>query len=95
MEDKVFELLEKMYTDLKSEMKSVKNELKNDIQNVGNQVAKLENDLVPKIEILFDGYRQLSEGQEEIKSQLADISTKLENQGAQINFLKGSKIAAQ
>lgn len=80
-----------MYVDLKSEIKSVKSELKTDIQTVGNQVAKLENDVLPKVDALFDGYKQLAEGQKDIKSQLAALSGKVENQDVEITVLKGGK----
>jgi DNA repair exonuclease SbcCD ATPase subunit len=38
MEDKIFDLIEKMYTDLKSEIKSVKSELKSEIQSVRSEL---------------------------------------------------------
>ena len=48
MEDKIFEFMEKMYADLKGEIKSV-----------GNQVSKLElsieNGIKPDIKALLDG----------------------------------------
>lgn len=71
MEDKIFEFMEKMYADLKGEIKSV-----------GNQVSKLElsieNGIKPDIKALLDGYKQLAEGQDEIKSELADIKEHLQ-----------------
>lgn len=80
MDDKVFELIEKMYVDLKNEIKTV-----------GNQVANLENTLTPKVEALLDGYKQLAEGQEEIKSQIQDLQSKVDNQEVEITVLKGGK----
>ena len=91
MEDKVFELIEKMYTDLKAEIKAVKTDLKTEIQTVGNQVTMLENDHGKKLDALMDGYKQLAEGQEEIKSQIQDINSKVANQEVEITVLKGGK----
>jgi predicted S18 family serine protease len=90
MEDKTFELLTKMYNDFNQKFE----EVKSDIKKISNQVIKLENDLEPKVDALFDGYKQLAEGQKEIKSQLNTISAKVENQDLQITVLKGSKKAA-
>ena len=113
MEDKVFELIEKMYTDLKAEIKAVKtdlkteiqtvqsnlnaeiqavkSELKAEVQTVGNQVTMLENDHGKKLDALMDGYKQLAEGQEEIKSQIQDINSKVTNQEVEKTVLKGGK----
>ena len=82
MDDKLFELVEKMYSDLKNEISSVKNDLtneislvkkdlSNEIRTVGNQVLKLENDINPKIEALFDGYKQNTETLERIEKEVS------------------------
>ena len=87
MDDKVFELLEKIYADLKSDIGSVRKE----IQTVGNQVAKLENEHGKKLDALMDGYKQLAEGQEEIKAQLTDLTSRVEKQEVEITVIKGGK----
>ncbi len=98
MEDKTFELLTKIYSEF-SEFRKETNQqfddVKSEVKTIGNQVAKLENGHGQKLDSLFDGYKQLAEGQEEIKSQLAGISAKVENQDAQITLLKGSKKVAK
>jgi gas vesicle protein len=71
MDDKLFELIEKMYSDLKNEISSVKKDLTNEIRTVGNQVLKLENDINPKIEALFDGYKQNTETLERIEKEVS------------------------
>lgn len=95
MEDKTIEFLEKMYADLKNEIKSVKEELKTDIQTVSNQVTKLENTLTPKVESLFDGYKQVVECQEDIRNQLGNLASRVESQDVQITVLKGGKQATR
>ncbi|MGI6085762.1 MAG: hypothetical protein ACOYIF_10015 [Acetivibrionales bacterium] len=84
MEDKIFEFMEKMYADLKGEIKSV-----------GNQVSKLElsieNEIKPDIKALLDGYKQLAEGQDEIKSELADIKEHLVHHDNEIALLKAER----
>ena len=91
MEDKIFEFMEKMYADLKNEIKLVKVDLSAEIQKVGNQVIKLENDHGKKLDALFDGYKQLAEGQKEIKTQMTDIASKLDKQEVEITVIKGGK----
>lgn len=95
MEDKIFEFMEKMYADLKSEIKSVKVDLSAEIQKVSNQVVKLEQEHGAKLEALLDGYKQLTEGQEEIKGQLQDLQSKVSNQEVEITVLKGGKQAVR
>ena len=84
MEDKIFEFMEKMYADLKGEIKSV-----------GNQVSKLElsieNEIKPDIKALLDGYKQLAEGQTEIKSELEDIKEHLVHHDNEIALLKAER----
>lgn len=91
MEDKIFELITKMYSEMTEQFKSVKDELRAEIQSVGNQVTKLEQDHGKKLDALFDGYKQLSEGQEEIKSQLSFLTANLEKQEVEIKVIKGGK----
>lgn len=74
--------------ELKNDIDSVRSELKNDINTVGNQVIRLENNLAPKVEALFDGYKQLAEGQEEIKSQISRLTSIVEKHDIEISILK-------
>lgn len=98
MENKTFELLTKMYgefSEFRKETSRKFEEVKFDIQNVSNQVVKLEIGHGHKLDALFDGYKQLAEGQEEIKSQVTALASKVESQDVQITVLKGSKKASK
>ncbi|WP_455792596.1 hypothetical protein [Clostridium butyricum] len=67
----LFELMTKMYSEMqemKGEFKIIKREVKdvkNELITVKNEVIKtnltVENDIKPKIEALFDGYKQNTE----------------------------------
>lgn len=71
MDEKVFDLITKMYSEMNQRFDSVDNKIKDmdteikfigtEIKSLGNQVLKLENCLVPKVEALFDGYKQNTE----------------------------------
>jgi len=93
VEDKIFELMEKMYADLKGELTDIKTILDKKADKA--DIVRLENEHGGKLDALFDGYKQLAEGQEEIKSQLTELSSKVEKQDIQITVLKGSKKAAK
>jgi hypothetical protein len=76
MEDKSFELLTKMYSEFSEFRKEASQkfeEVKSDTQRISYQLAKLENDHGHKLDALLDIYKQLAEGQEEIKSQVAAL----------------------
>ena len=94
MEDKVFELLTKMYSEFDARFNKMDarfNKMDAEIQSVGNQVTKLEQDHGKKLDALFDGYKQLAEGQEVIKSQLYDLDSKMEKQDVEIRVIKAVK----
>lgn len=93
MEDKIFELMEKMYADLKGELTDIRTIL--DRKADKTDIVRIENEHGRKLDVLFDGYRQLAEGQEEIKSQLKELSARVEKQDIQITVLKGNKKAAK
>ena len=76
-------------------MNEFRKETKEDLRGLKNDVIRLENEHGKKLDALFDGYKQLTEGQEEIKSKLKVLSSKVEKQDMQITFLKGNKKAAK
>ena len=80
MEDKIFDLIEKMYS-----------ELKNEIRTVGNQVAKIENDLKPKVETALEGYSVVYEKLNAIESKVDNINAKVEKQEVEIRVIKGGR----
>jgi len=56
MEDKVFELLTKMYSEMTEQFKEVKSKL--DEKADKSDIVRMENELNPKVKALFDGYKQ-------------------------------------
>lgn len=75
MEDKVFELLEKMYVEFSEFRKETREELK----ELKKDIIRIENEHGKKFDALFDGYKQLAEGQKEHGRCLDRIETKLDN----------------
>jgi len=52
----MFELLTKMYSDMAEQFKEINRKLDNKADK--NDIIRLENELNPKVQALFDGYKQ-------------------------------------
>jgi hypothetical protein len=82
MDDKVYDLLEKMYIEMQ-EMK-VTMATKQDI-------VRLENKMDINHKALYDGYKQSIEGITEAKDKLNKLTDRVENQEIQLKILKSVK----
>lgn len=81
MDDKLFDLMTKMYTEMqeiKADVKATNNKvdrLETKVDKLENKVDKLqihiEQIIEPKIEALFDSYTQNTETLQEIKAEVA------------------------
>lgn len=69
MDEKIFEFMTKMYSEIKQQFDVVNKKL--DEKSDKTDIIKLENDLVPKIEALFDGYKQTAEKLDHIEKQVS------------------------
>lgn len=58
-EDKVFNLLEKMYIEFNGKFKKIDQRFDGLEQRIGKLELKVENDISQKIEVLFDGQKQM------------------------------------
>lgn len=67
MEDKTLELITKIYTEMTEQFK----EVKEDIKDLKKDVIKFENELTPKVQALFDGYKQHSDQLNRIESEVS------------------------
>lgn len=104
--NELFELMTKMYSDMQEGFSSVNKRLdnvENRLDKVANEVTKtnitIENDVKPKIEALFDGYKQNTEAINELANKVDDLQTDinnltirtLRNENNIINFSKSIK----
>lgn len=74
MEDKMFELMSKMYSEVKQGFAAVDKRLdniENDIKDLKKDVVRLENDLKPKVEATLDGYKQHTDMLERIEKEVS------------------------
>jgi tetrahydromethanopterin S-methyltransferase subunit G len=89
MEDKVFELMSKMYSDITARLDSIENKL--DSKADKTDIVHIENKLDNNSKALFDGYKQTYEEIREVKKAVEDLSTKVEKQEVEIKVIKGGK----
>lgn len=89
----MFELLTKMYSEvqgIKSEVQGIKSEVKEMKSDVNGRLDSLEitvnktnivieNDIKPKIEALFDGYKQNTESINVLTGKVDDLQTDVNN----------------
>lgn len=91
--NEMFELLTKMYSEvqgMKSDIKDMKSDinvrfdnLENKVDNLENEVRKtnitIENEIKPKIEALFDGYKQNTEAIYELTNKVDYLQSDINN----------------
>jgi uncharacterized heparinase superfamily protein len=73
MDDKVFELIEKMYSDLSSKMDNMNSEMQEGFKEVKQDIVRLEDKMDTNHKVLHDGYKQTYE-------KLTDVDKKLDRQ---------------
>lgn len=100
MEDeRIFDLITKMYSDMNDKLDKLQygqenfenrfTKLESEIVNVN---MTIENNVLPKIEVLFDGYVQNSEHLKRIEQKVDELSDKVEKNDYQIKVIKGGRI---
>lgn len=80
MEDKIFEMLSKMY----GETQEMKTEM---LQGF----VKLENKMDENHTALYDGYKQSIEGINELREKVDKLTDQVEHQEIKLQVIKGSK----
>jgi phage-related minor tail protein len=87
LEEKVLNLIEKMYSEMQQGFKELKDEQK----RLGNQMTKIENDLKPKIEAALDGYGVIYEKIGVIENKVAEIAEIVKNHDVAIEVIRRAK----
>ena len=110
MEDKTFELVTQLYSEMTKQFELMNQrfeaidhrfeaidqrfeiiEHKLDRKADASDIVRLENTLVPKIDALLDGYKQLSEKQNEICTSIHALQVKVMQHDVQIAALQAAK----
>lgn len=80
MEDKSFELLTKIYSEMQDGFKDVRQD-----------IVRLENKMDDNLKALYDGYKQSVEGINELKEEFQNLSDKVEHQEIKLQVMKGTR----
>lgn len=89
MEDKIFEFMEKMYSDLSKRLDGIDGKL--DKKSDKNDIVRMENDLQPKVETALEGYKLVYEKLEGIENKIDQLSSRIEKQEVEVRVIKGGK----
>ena len=94
MEDKTFQLLEKMYSEFiqfKEETNKRFDGMDNKINDINKTVINIEQDHGQKLNALFDGYKQNAEAINKINQKIDKLTDRVENQEIKLQVLKSAK----
>lgn len=89
MDDKNYDLLERLYIDMQ-EMNS-KMVTKEDIMLTRQDFVRLENKMDINHKALYDGYKQSIEGLNDLREKLDTLTHKVDNQEIKLQVLKSVK----
>lgn len=89
MEDKLFELMTKMYSDITNKLDSMDKKL--DGKADKSDIVRMENKQDVDSKALFDGYKQTYEKLGVLETKVDSISQKIEKQDVELKVLKGGK----
>jgi len=96
VDDKIFELLEKMYSGINKRFDAL--EVKIDQKADKTDIVRIENEHGHKLDALFDGYKQSYEKLQEhdnrfddIDSMLGNLSLKVINHDSKLEVLEGGR----
>lgn len=92
MEDKMFELMTKMYSEF-SEFRKETNDkfdnLESEVKGLRGDIVRIENDLDKKADAALDGYQQVYEKQLEHDKRFDTLEGKMQKQDVEIRVIKG------
>lgn len=89
MEDKTFELLTKLYSEMTEQLKEINRKL--DQKADKSDIVRQENELNPKVALALEGYEAVCEKLTTLEEKIDNLAGKVENQDVQITVLKKAK----
>ena len=91
MEDKSFELIEKLYTEMQKGFNNLGAEIKEVRQEVVKTNIYIEQKIEPKLSVLFDGNTQTNDKLDRIENTVNSLVEKVENQELEIKVVRNIK----
>ena len=89
MEDKVFELLEKMYSEMNEKFEKIEDTLKDVKKYQSKFEVILENEIKPKISFSLEGYADTNEKLLSIESKINWIKDWQKTESLKVDIMKG------
>ncbi|MCX7923148.1 MAG: hypothetical protein N3B21_14240 [Clostridia bacterium] len=89
MEEKLFELMTKMYSDITSKLEAMDKKL--DKKADKSDIVHIENKSDTNTKALFDGYKQFYEKLNILDNKINELSSKVEKQEVEVKVIKGGK----
>jgi archaellum component FlaC len=90
MDEKIFDLLSKMYNEvqgIKDEMQEMKVEINKGFEKTSQDIVRLENKIDEKVGGLFDGYTQHQELMERMTKSVDKLTDNYEKQDVEIKVI--------
>jgi predicted nucleic acid-binding Zn-ribbon protein len=101
MEEKIFNLIESMYSEMNKRFEQMNKKFEQidekfehvdkRFDEVNTKIAGLENKLGEKIDALFDGYIQNTEAINRLETKLDALAERVDKQEVEIRVIKGAK----
>lgn len=88
MDEKIFNLITQMYSDLKESQEKIYSEMQEMKTGTKQDIVRLEHKMDENHKALYDGYKQNSEGITELKNELINLSKKVERQEIKLQIVK-------
>ncbi len=88
MEDKTFELIEKLYNRMEEGFKDVKNEIQGVKTELKQDMARMEQKFDDKIGILFDAVQGNTEAINSLRTEMQTLETKVDEHEVKLKIVK-------
>jgi uncharacterized coiled-coil DUF342 family protein len=91
VEDKIYDLLEKMHIEFSSRFDGVENEIKGLKSNIARIEIKLEHNIENKIQALYDDRDGVHKKLDSIEQKIDELANRVDKQDVEIRVIKGGK----
>ena len=98
MEDRVFDLLEKVYIELqntKTEFRSDIKDIKGDLNSINNRLTKIEikmeNEVKNKLDLLYESQVDTNRRLDSLEKKMDELTEKVDQNDSKIKVIEGGK----
>lgn len=91
MEEKTFELIEKMYSEMQKGFSAIRSEMAEGFTEVRQSIVLLENKVDVNLKALYDGYQQNTESINRIEKKIDILDEKVDRHDLEIRVIKNTR----